>query len=145
MNEVVIPESIASAPLPEYIQDRYSSVHAWLCRLSVIAGENKRHPWCTDMSYIVHMALKSTVDACNCYILCNRIHSVCVYKDVVIDVNENLYVSDFDWRVQTIPKHYVSIVPGRPDRMHPESRVRHYYSSSATSAFRLVGQPLRAL
>jgi hypothetical protein len=144
LNKIDIPEAIRNAPLTAPIhQDRHDSVHAWLCKLSSISSQYKHTLNCTLMSFIVHTTLEHTVGESDCYILSNDVHSVCVYKDVVIDISENLYVTHFDWRVQTRPQHYVSIVPDRPDRLDPESRMHLCYNSCATLAFRLVGQSLR--
>jgi hypothetical protein len=142
MNKINIPEAIRNAPLPPSVQTRYDDTHAWLSRLSVIAGQHKRHPWCTDMAFIVHMHLKESALQHECYIQSSELHSVCVYKGIIIDINENLYISDFDWRTQTIPQSYVKIVPDRADRLDPASRMHLYYGVCATSAFRLVGQTL---
>ena len=142
MTSLTIPEVIRSAPLPSSVQTHYASVHAWLSRLSVIVGQHKLHPWCTDMAFIVHMHLKESALQHECYILSNEVHSVCVYKGIIIDIDENLYISDFDWRTQTFPQSYLKIVPDRADRLDPASRMHLHYGVCATSAFRLVGQTL---
>ena len=143
MNEIDTPEAIRNSPCPTSHQGIYDSVHAWLYRLSSIIGQNSSHPWCTDLAYLIHMTLKHLVHESECYILSNDSHAVCAYKDVLIDAGENVYIYNFDWRVQTAPTHYYLINPHRTD-VDPAQRLQRQYASCATSAFRLIGQPLEA-
>ena len=133
------PEIITRATCPASIQGHYSSVNAWLRRLAAIVGQHRRHPWCTETSYTVYMTLKHIAD--ECYILSNNVHSVCYFNGILIDVECNAYIYNFDWLKETGVSEY-SFINHKIDTASTPRRLDDYYADYADTKFILRGETI---
>jgi len=133
---VYVPPSIANAVLPSWLS-MYDSVASYLYRYAAIASQHRNHPWCRDASYNIFMNLKTDRD--DVYLLSRDIHTVVKYCDIIIDVECNSFIYNFDWLTEVNPQEHTRINPDI-DTSSVRAKIQHYFSTCATQKFILRGE-----
>lgn len=130
-----VPPSIANAVVPAALS-MYDSVASYLYRYAAIASQHRRHPWCREASYNIYMNLKTNRD--DVYLLSSDIHTVVKYCDIIIDVECNSFIYNFDWLTETNPQELTRINPDIDTSSVP-AKIQHYFSTCATQKYILRG------
>ena len=133
-----VPPAIANIVLPLGLS-QYDSVADYLYRYAAIVGQHRRHPWCRETSYSIYMALKHTHD--HVCILSSTNHTVVEYADIIIDLECNSFIYNFDWMTETNPQEHTRINPEIDTASIPR-RLKDYFSQRATQKFILRGEDI---